>query len=91
MNVFEDKDVFRQRLVEAMADNKMRRTDISKKTGIPISTISRYVSGEILPRIDYTNRIANALNVNPMWLFGYEDSRAHEETFKFCPWCGKKL
>lgn len=91
MNVFEDKTVFSKKLKEAMTESRMKQIDVSNKTGIPISTISRYLSGEILPRIDYANRLAIALNVSPVWLFGYEESKVHEETYKFCPWCGKKL
>ena len=91
MNIFEDKNVFRENLKKAMLSKGCRQIDLSRKTGIPVSTISRYMSGDILPKIDYTNRIALALNVNPMWLFGCEEAKVHEETYSFCPWCGKKL
>ena len=91
MNVFEDKSVFSKRLKKAMEENGMSMTDVSKKTGIPISTISRYISERMLPRIDYANRIATALNVNPSWLFGYGESKRHEESYMYCPWCGKRL
>jgi len=74
MNIFEDRTVFSRKLKEEMLRSGYRQTDISKKTGIPISTISRYLSGEILPGVDYANRIANVFGVKPMWLFGYEDS-----------------
>ena len=89
MNVFEDKTVFSRRLREEMVRTGNRHIDIAKKTGIPISTISRYVSGEILPRIEYANRIAQVLDVEPMYLFGYEEET--NKNYKYCPWCGKEL
>lgn len=91
MNIFEDKMLFSKRLKEEMSRTGIRAIDLSRKTGIPISTISRYTSGEILPRLDYANRIAIALGVKPMWLFGYEESAHDEERYVFCPWCGKRL
>lgn len=90
MNIFEDRTVFSKRLKAQMLKTGNRHADLSKKTGIPISTISRYVSGEILPRIDYANRIATVLEVSPMWLFGYEEVESGKQ-YVFCPWCGKRL
>ena len=93
MNIFNDRTIFSKRLKEEMQRTGNRQIDISRATGIPISTISRYISGEIIPRIDYANRIAIALRVNPMWLFGYDDDEKdkEQEQYLFCPWCGKRL
>lgn len=91
MSVFEDKSVFSKRFKEEMLRTGDRQIDISRKTGIPISTISRYLSGEILPRIDNAIRIAKVLRVSPMWLFGYGEADRKEENYIFCPWCGKRL
>ena len=61
----------KERLIEMMSLLDIKQSDISEKTGIPKSAISQYVSGKRLPRIDKIALIANAYNLNPTWLLGY--------------------
>lgn len=93
MSIFEDKTIFSKRLAEAMKHRGMRQKDLVKATGITPSAMSRYLSCELLPRIENTKRIADALKVDPMWLFGFDDAvdMRREDTYNFCPWCGKHL
>ncbi len=50
----------------------LTQLDISKKCGIPYQTLSRYELGQRTPKIDTAVEIAEALNVNPLWLQGYD-------------------
>lgn len=46
--------------------------DIIKKTGIPKSSMSMYVSGKRNPRQDKLSLIADAYGVSETWLMGYD-------------------
>ena len=89
MNIFEDRTTFGKRLRKAMKAKKINSRELSHRTGISESAISRYLSFDMIPRIDHAAKIAKALNVDPLWLFGMLEEQ--EEHFIFCPYCGKKL
>lgn len=61
-----------QRLHQAMEMERKKQTDIVALTGINKGTISRYCSGEIEPKATAINKLATALNVAEMWLWGYD-------------------
>ena len=61
-----------QRIAIAMQMAGKRQADLSNETGLNKSTISRYVSGQSEPKADAINRLASALNVSEMWLWGYD-------------------
>jgi transcriptional regulator with XRE-family HTH domain len=50
----------------------MRQADLCEKTKIPKSAISQYISGAFEPKQDRVYLIAKALNVDPVWLMGYD-------------------
>ena len=61
---------FAERIQEVIEDTGATVTELSIKTGIGASTISRYISGKFEPKQDRLNKIADALDVNPAWLMG---------------------
>lgn len=61
-----------QRLQTAMAMEHKRQTDLAELTGLNKSTISRYCSGAAEPKADAINKLATALDVAEMWLWGYD-------------------
>nr|DAL22825.1 MAG TPA_asm: Repressor protein CI [Caudoviricetes sp.] len=61
-----------QRLKRLMEYYNITQTDICKKTNIPKSSMSMYISGEREPRQDKLTLIAEAYDVNEAWLMGYE-------------------
>lgn len=61
-----------ERLKELMAYYGLNQTDLCKKTGIPKSAISMYVSGQRTPKQDRISDIAEAYGVNEAWLMGYD-------------------
>lgn len=61
-----------QRLRIAMDMEHKRQADLVASTGLNKSTISRYCSGEAEPKADAISKLASALNVAEMWLWGYD-------------------
>lgn len=61
-----------QRLREAMATEHKRQADLVNLTGMNKSCISRYCSGEVEPKAEAISKLASALDVAEMWLWGYD-------------------
>lgn len=66
----ERKDTFNRRFNRALSDKAIRPVDLAKKTGLSENTISQYRK-TVSPDIDRVAILANALQVNPVWLLGY--------------------
>ncbi len=60
------------RFEELMEYFGIDQKDIIKKTGIPKSSMSMYVSGKRNPRQDKLSLIADAYGVSETWLMGYD-------------------
>lgn len=61
----------KSRLKTGMSLRNMKAIDLSLKTNIPKSAISQYLSGYAKPKQDRIYLLSKALNVNPVWLMGY--------------------
>ena len=60
------------RLRKAMNDIGKKQVDLVNETGLNKSAISRYLSGEYEPKQDAIYKLALALDVSEMWLWGYD-------------------
>ena len=60
------------RIAKAMDLRAMKQAELVKKTKIPKSAISQYLSGVFEPKQDRVFLIAQALDVDPVWLMGYD-------------------
>ena len=58
------------RLREAMDISCKTQADLVRDTGISKGTLSRYLSGKFEPKQIAINKLAVALNVSEMWLWG---------------------
>lgn len=67
-NFYKIKD----RLNEALQLRGMTAADLAKKSGMAKSSVSRYLSGENIPRSVAIGKMAAALNVSPAWILGYD-------------------
>lgn len=67
-------DLFKHRLVRAMAIRNLKQIEVCNKTGISKSLMSQYVSGLCLPKQNNLYLIAKALNVSETWLMGFDVS-----------------
>ena len=60
------------RLREAMEDTGKKQVDLMRETGLNRGTISRYLSGEYEPKQIAVQKLAVALDVSEVWLWGYD-------------------
>ena len=65
-------DSFMNRLNKAIALRRIKPIELSEKTGIDKSKISSYMSGRYKAKQDGVYLLAQALNVNEIWLMGYD-------------------
>ena len=63
--------VIKDRLNEAMRLRQTTVSELAKKSGLSKSSVSRYLSVENIPRSIAIGKLANALNVSPTWILGY--------------------
>ncbi len=72
MSTFKRIATTAERLEEAMNMRGMKQIDLVRETGMNRSTISRYKSGEFEPKQNAIYKLARALDVSEMWLWGYD-------------------
>ena len=70
------------RIRQAMGETGKKQADLAQITGLNKSTISRYLSGEVEPRSDAAHKLARALDVSEMWLWGYDVPKERTEEQK---------
>lgn len=63
---------FKDRLRTAMNDNHLNARELSKKCGLSEASISRYLLGQMEPKVTAIRKMAEALHVDPVWLSGIE-------------------
>lgn len=68
------------RLREAMYNVAKSQADLARETGISKATLSRYLSGQFEPKQIAVNKLAAALNVSEMWLWGCDVPMAKQKT-----------
>lgn len=60
------------RLKQALSIMGVKQVELSRLTGIYKGTINNYLLGKYEPKQDKLEKIAEALNVSPVWLMGYD-------------------
>lgn len=61
-----------ERLREAMTAREKKQVDLVRETGIDKGSISNYLSGRYEPKQEAIYKLAKALDVSEMWLWGYD-------------------
>ena len=72
------KEKFIERLNSILQKRNLSQADLSKMTGIRSSSISDWLNGKYEPKQDKISIIAEALNVSPLWLIGYDDTSSNQ-------------
>lgn len=72
------KEKFIERLNSILQKRNLSQADLSKITGIRSSSISDWLNGKYEPKQDKISIIAEALNVSPVWLIGYDDISSNQ-------------
>lgn len=65
-------DTFQNRLQKAITIKNTKPVELHEKTGISESLLSKYLSGNAVARQKKLALLADALNVNEVWLMGYD-------------------
>ena len=69
-----DSNIVASRLNTALELRRMKPVELSAITGIGKSSISQYLSGQVKPKQDRIYLIAQALDVNELWLMGLSEN-----------------
>lgn len=73
---------FSDRLNEALLESGMSATELSVKIGLSKQAISMYASGSRHPKQPTIEAIARTLNINPMWLIGFDTEKYMKQSLK---------
>lgn len=65
-------DTFSNRLQKALDYSNMRQVDLVEKTKLDKTLINKYLAGVMKAKQDKLTVLADALNVNEVWLMGYD-------------------
>ena len=84
----QNKFEYGQRIKNTRKEVNITQQELADKTGMAVNSIRRYESGEIIPRADAIERIANALDVTTGFLMS--DEITTEKDYQFAvKWFGK--
>lgn len=72
-------NLFSKRLKEAMSDIGIKQIELANRTGLDKSLISNYLADKYKPKNNNLQILAKALNVNPVWLMGYDVNKNGDE------------
>lgn len=70
---------FHKQLIKAMELKGITQKELCKKTNIPKSAMSQYMSGKFKPKRKRTYLLAKALDVNEAWLMGFDNVSMERE------------
>lgn len=70
---------FHKQLIKAMELKGITQKELCKKTNIPKSAMSQYMSGKFKPKQKRAYLLAKALDVNEAWLMGFDNVSMERE------------
>lgn len=71
-NIEIPKESCSARLKKALSIRNMTQAELCQKTKIPKSALSEYIKGLYEPKQDRLLILSDALNVDPVWLMGFD-------------------
>ena len=74
-----DKKITAQRLREAMNDANISASELAEQSKVSKSSISQYYNAKQCPSNLSATAMAKVLNVDPVWLMGFDVPRNEEE------------
>lgn len=64
--------IIKDRLNEAMRLRGLNLSELAELSGLNKSSVSRYLTGKMIPRTAAIGKLAQALGVSPSWILGYD-------------------
>ena len=74
------QDIFIKRLEALMEEKEMSQIELASKIGTTNVTISRYLSGERIPRLEIVAKIAEVFHTSVDYLVGLSSIRSNSNT-----------
>ena len=74
------KELTAKRLRHALAMANMKPQELADKSGVNKASISQYVNGSHSPSNISSGKMGEVLNVNPLWLMGFDVPMEREQT-----------
>lgn len=68
-----------KRIQLALSNANMKSQELSNLSGVQKSSISQYVNGSHVPGNINAGKMSDVLNVNPLWLMGFDVPMVIEE------------
>lgn len=68
-----------KRLQKALSDMNMKPQELAEKSGVSKSSISQYINGSHVPSNISSGKMAKVLNVNPLWLMGFDVPKTSDD------------
>lgn len=75
-------EITAKRLSKAMADMGMKSQELADKSHVSKASISQYVNGSHAPSNISSGKMGKVLNVEPMWLMGFDVPMRKEQNEK---------
>lgn len=73
-------EITAKRLTLALSNANMRPQELADKSGVSKASISQYVNGSHAPSNISSGKMASVLNVNPLWLMGFDVSMTEDKS-----------
>lgn len=70
-----------ERFYRILAKKEMSPAELARQSGVNESSISQYVNGNHKPSNINSGKIARVLNVNPLWLMGYDVAMTEKTSY----------
>ncbi len=74
-----EKTTFAERLKAAMNRRRISSAELCKRSGISKSSMSEYLSGKFMPKVDKLYAIATVLDASPLYLQGKIENEQPDE------------
>lgn len=84
-------EITAKRLTLALSNANIRPQELADKSGVSKASISQYVNGSHAPSNISSGKMASVLNVNPLWLMGFDVPMTENEPQKPQPVAPPKI
>lgn len=85
-----EENIFKERLIYSCRRKGFKQIELAEKVGIDRRAINHYFRGRVKPKNDVLYKMAEALDVSPSWLMGF-DTPMDDTTYSIDNRIRKKL
>ena len=76
-------EITAKRIQQALSNMNMKPQELADKSGVSKSSISQYVNGSHAPSNISSGKMAPVLNVDPLWLMGFDVHMAQNSDYLY--------